>query len=182
MAIIDKIKVGGTTYDVSDSIARTSLVRTLTFAATDKSSEYAANTRYSRFLVTPNAVSTSPKYASCLFACYRAKIERTQSLNLWTQIQLEGVYRNSGNTADDGYGLVQKITAIGKCNGNNGPATYWLHCCDNLNIAKNKWTFYISAGLKYKVVSHNLALYFFNYPNALTASSFVTTQSAWTSF
>lgn len=180
--IINQIKIGSNTYNVSDAVARTSLVRTLNFSTDNLSSEFSANSRYYRFMVNLSAISTSPVYASCIFATYKADIYRTSNLDLWTQVKIEGVYRNSGNTADDGYGLPQHITAIGKYGGVNGPANTWLACCDNLNLSKSKWTFYATAGLKYKIASERLDLFFFDYPNALTASTFVTTQSAWTNF
>lgn len=183
MAKIEKIQIGSSTYDLADSVARSGMIRRINANATGEIGPFEMWTRYSRFTID---ISKLRDYGQYFFAIYGGKVVRTEYLNLWTQIRLQGIYRNSENNADDGTGFMQQITAVGECNGVNGPTDYSLTCYEALDRTKSKWTFYITAGLKYKIIRHYFTIYVFGigaYTGLPSFSDAVPSMSgSWTSF
>jgi len=175
MADIEKIAIGGTTYNVSDVSLRTMLVRTQDFTYNTESGTYAAGKGVYHWIVS---VTEAAKYCSRLFAVFRANIYRKDDGYHWTQIKLSGDYRNANNTASGGTGYCQKLYAIGQCDGTNGPKNYSLTCSDNIGLTNSpKWLFYALCGQSFSTQYHYLSLYFFNNPVTLPSSGIVSAVS-----
>lgn len=178
MADIWKIKVGTSTYDIADTLARTNMVRLISDDYTAESQEYNADDKVYHWWFNIFNASDNMR----LFVIYNAKLRRTSNLELWTDIRIANEYRHENNGVSTGD--PHNITAPGKNPEVNGPTDYEYTSCINLAMSEYKWTFYMTAGLKFKMLQQRFNLYIFNDPSyrnddSTFTTSLITAQNGW---